>query len=257
MSLGVAQAAVAALLAVGVVLVARWQALHLERETFVALARSLVQIVAVGSVLLLLLRGPDWTSVLVLATMMVVAAHMSAQRGRGLRGAFVVSLSGIGIGSGAVILLMTLVGVIDPALTSVVPVGSMLVYRAMITNGLVLDRLEAEVRAHAGWIEAGLALGARPGVVVGPYVRAAVRAGLIPGIEGLRSLGIVWIPGLMAGMILAGEDPIYAAVYQFVLMAMSYSVAGLTAVVSAYLVRGALFSPADQLLVRPGRTPGG
>jgi putative ABC transport system permease protein len=50
-----------------------------------------------------------------------------------------------------------------------------------------------------------------------------VRASLIPRIDSLRSLGIVWIPGLMAGMVLAGSDPVYAAIYQFVVIAMVFA----------------------------------
>jgi putative ABC transport system permease protein len=57
----------------------------------------------------------------------------------------------------------------------------------------------------------------------------------------------------MAGMILAGSDPIYAAIYQFVVIAMIFSASALTAVASALLIRGHVFSPAQQLLLRPGR----
>jgi putative ABC transport system permease protein len=118
MSLGVAQTVVAAILALAVMALARQRSIHLERETVVALARGIVQIVAVGSVLVLLLQGPAWRSVFVLAAMMIAAAAISARRADGVAGAFQVSLYGIGFGSGVVIVLMTLAGVIDPAITS-------------------------------------------------------------------------------------------------------------------------------------------
>jgi putative ABC transport system permease protein len=57
----------------------------------------------------------------------------------------------------------------------------------------------------------------------------------------------------MAGMVLTGEDPIYAAVYQFVVMALVFVVAGLTSVVTTLLIRSHAFSAAEQLLLRPGR----
>lgn len=254
LSLGWAQAAMAALLALAVVGVARLQAIHIEQDTIIALIRAIIQIVAVGSVLIVLLQGPRWTALPVLLAMMVAAAITARQRVHDIPHAFTVSLYGIGVGSGVVIALMTWVGVIDSAITSVVPIGSMLIYRAMVTNGLALDRFKAEVAANAGLIEAKLALGAQPDHVVAPYVQSAVQTGLIPGIDSLRSLGIVWIPGLMAGMIVSGTDPIYAAVYQFVIMAMSFTVAGLTSVVSTLFVRGHTFSPAEQLRIRPGHS---
>jgi len=50
------------------------------------------------------------------------------------------------------------------------------------------------------------------------YTQASYEASLIPAIDCLRSLGIVWIPGLMAGILLSGSRPIYAAIYQFVVL---------------------------------------
>ena len=75
LTLGCAQAAVATLLALAVMLLARQREIHLERETIVALVRGIVQITAVGSILVLLLRGPAWTSVFLLAAMIVAAAE--------------------------------------------------------------------------------------------------------------------------------------------------------------------------------------
>ncbi len=253
LSLGIAQAVVAAMMAMGMVMVARYQSIHVERETVIALLRAIVQIVLVGSVLIVLLQGPQWTSIFALLAMMVAAAATTAKRAGDIPDAFKVSLYGILLGSGAVILVMTLLGVIDPAITSVIPVGSMLVFNAMTATGLALNRFEAEIKSHAGQIEAGLALGASSRTVVAPYVQAAVKASMIPRIDSLRSLGIVWIPGLMAGMVLTGEDPIYAAVYQFVVMALVFVVAGLTSVVTTLLIRSHAFSAAEQLLLRPGR----
>jgi putative ABC transport system permease protein len=253
LSLGIAQALVAALLALGMVWIARGQSIHIERETIVALVRAMVQIVLVGSILIVLLRGPQWTSIIALLAMMIAAAATAARRAGEIPHAFRVSLIGILVGSGAVIALMTWLGVIDSAITSVIPVGSMLIFNAMTTTGLALNRFESEVKAHVGQIEAGLALGASSQKVVAPYVQAAVHAGLIPRIDSLRSLGIVWIPGLMAGMVLTGEDPIYAAVYQFVVMALVFVVAGLTSVVTTMLIRNHAFSTAEQLVIRPGK----
>lgn len=250
-ALGTVQAIIAALLALSVMGIARWQEIHLEREIIVALLRGVVQIVAVGSVLVLLLKGPNWTSIFILAGMMLAAATIAARRAQGIPGAFRISLYGIMFGAGATIALMTLLGVIDAGITSLIPVGSMIIANAMNTNGLALDRFRSEVEAHVGQVEAGLSLGAAPTRVVTPYVRAAVRASLIPRIDSLRSLGIVWIPGLMAGMVLAGSDPVYAAIYQFVVIAMILASSGLTSLMSTLMIRSQIFSAAEQLMLQP------
>lgn len=250
--LGLAQAVVAALAALAVVVAAGRRGIHLEKDLAIAMARGLVQIVAVGSILLLLMRGPSWTSVFLLVSMIVAAGATSAKRAKGIPGAFQVSTWAIACGAGSTITVMTLLGVIDTPITALVPVGSMLIANAMNTNGLALNRLRADVLAHVGEIETALALGADGKTSVAPYAQASFEASLIPAIDSLRSLGIVWIPGLMAGMLLSGARPVYAAIYQFVLLAMIFASSGLTSLVSTLLVRVRIMSAAEQLLLRPG-----
>jgi putative ABC transport system permease protein len=252
LALGLAQAGVAALAAMLVVLLARRRRIHLESEALIAMLRGLVQIVAVGSILLLLLRSPRWTSGFLLAGMMVAAGATSARRAKDLPGVFAVSAWAIACGAGSVIALMTLLGVIDTGITALVPVGSMLIANAMNTNGLALNRFRSDVLAHRGEIETALALGADARNSVSPYVQASFEASLIPAIDSLRSLGIVWIPGLMAGMLLSGARPVYAAVYQFVVLAMIFAASGLTSLVSTLLIRNRIFTPAEQLTLHPG-----
>ncbi len=251
--LGLAQALMAALAAMLVVLLARRRNIHLESDALIAMIRGLVQIMAVGSILLVLLRGPRWTSGLLLAAMIVAAGATSARRAKDMPGAFRVSSCSIALGAGSVIALMTWLGVIATDITSLVPIGSMLIANAMNTNGLALNRLRADVLAHVGEIETALALGAEAKISVSPYVQASFEASLIPAIDSLRSLGIVWIPGLMAGMLLSGARPVYAAIYQFVVLAMIFAASGLTSLVSTLLIRDRIFTPAQQLILQPGR----
>ena len=189
LQLGLAQALVAALAALAVVLLARRRGIHLEGETLIAMVRGLVQIIAVGSILVILLRAPRWTSGFLLAGMIVAAGATSARRAKGMPGAFHVSAWAIAFGAGSVIALMTSLGVIDTAITSLVPVGSMLIANAMNTNGLALNRFRSDVLAHAGEIETALALGAEARHSVSPYVQASFEASLIPAIDSMRSLG--------------------------------------------------------------------
>ena len=88
LQLGLAQALVAALAALTLVLLARGRGIHLEGETLIAMVRGLVQIIAVGSILVILLRAPRWTSGIVLAGMIVAAGATSARRAKGHSGRF-------------------------------------------------------------------------------------------------------------------------------------------------------------------------
>ncbi len=253
LQLGFAQATFTALTALLIVWLAKWRGIHLFGEAAIAMSRGIVQIVAVGSVLVLLLRGPAWTGGIVLAAMMIAAGQISARRAKGMPGAFAVSTWAIACGSGSVIALMSWIGVIDTAITSLVPVGSMIIANAMNTNGMALNRFRSEVLAHVGEIETALALGAQPQQSVAPYVQSSFEASLIPALDSMRSLGIVWIPGLMAGMMLSGARPLYASIYQFVVLAMIFTASGLTSLVSTILIRARIFTPAQQLALQPGR----
>jgi putative ABC transport system permease protein len=250
LALGLTQAVIAVALALVTVWLANRQAIHVERDTAVALVRGIAQMVAVGLLLAVLLRGPNWTAWLVLTAMGFFAATTAARRAGRIPGALRVCLYSTALGAGLIIVVSALLGLINLAISSLVPVGSMLLANAMNTNALALERFHADVTSHVGQIEAGLALGADPRVTVQPYVRSAVQASLIPRIDTLRSLGIVWIPGLMAGMTLSGSSPVYAAIYQFVVIALIFAASGLTSITATMLIRGRAFSPAEQLALR-------
>ncbi len=249
-ALGLAQAAIAAVLALLVVFLARRRNIHLESDAAIALVRGIVQIVIMGSLLVLLLKAPRWSSVFLLAGMIIAAGSISAKRAKNVPGAQKVSTYSIAAGAGLVTAVMTWAGVIDTTITSLIPVGSMIIANAMNTNGLALNRFRSEVLAHAGEIETALALGAAPEKTIASYTEASIHSSLIPAIDNLRSLGIVWIPGLMTGMLISGVDPLYAAIYQFVVIAMILASSGLTSLLSTTMIRAYVFSPAEQLLLK-------
>jgi putative ABC transport system permease protein len=249
-TLGIAQAAVAAAFLLLFSFFLLRIKINLFKEILIAMLRSLVQIVAVGSVLILVLNGPIVLGGLVLLGMMASAAITAARRVKNIPGAQRAVFFSIVLGSGSIVALMTFVGVIEWKLESIIPVGSMMINGGMIACALGLERFRAEVQAHTDQIETRLALGAQPKIATDEYVRAAFQASMIPRIDSMRSLGIVWIPGLMAGMILAGSSPLYAGIYQFVVIAMLLVSSGVSALISVVLVQKRIFSKADQLLLK-------
>ena len=250
LALGLAECAAAALLALAVMLLARKRAPGLLKELPLAELRGIVQIVAVGAILAFMLRGPQWTSLLVLTAMMLAAASIVRKRAKRIPRAFTLAMASICAGAGAVLAIMILLGIIPLKITMLVPVGSMVIANTMNTQSLFLDRLRGEVTSHVGEIESSLALGATTEAALLPYLRAALRASLIPSVDNIRSLGIVWIPGIMAGMVLSGASPLFAALYQFVVLTTIFSAAALTCFLSSHLVTRRLFSTHDQLLLR-------
>jgi UDP-glucose/iron transport system permease protein len=249
--LGLAQAAGAVVLCLGVVALCRWFAVNVEREAVTSMARGLVQMTVVGTILALLLNGSLLIGALILLGMTFAAAVTAARRLPEIKGALLLSFYAIAAGAGVAIVAMLATGTLQIQIAMLVPVGSMIIANAMNASAQAAERFKAEVAAHVGQVEAGLALGADPATTVAPYVQSAVYASLLPRLDMLKSLGLVWIPGVMAGMVLSGASPLYAGIYQFIIVAMILAASGITGLVITLLLRMRAFSPAAQLTMRP------
>jgi putative ABC transport system permease protein len=232
-ALGLGQAMVVCALALAVAWLGHLRRLELGRETVVALVRGLLQMLAIGLVLVWLLKGAAWWSIPALAAMCATAARMAQRKVESVPHSYWLCLRAIGTGSAVVILTMALTHVIAYKATALVPLGSMIIAGSMNTCSQVLERYASDLKLNAGRVEAALALGASSSEAALPYAKNSTNAALIPSLNSLRSLGIVWIPGFAAGMLLAGSDPVYTAIYQFIVIAMLYAASGLTALVAA------------------------
>jgi putative ABC transport system permease protein len=247
---GLAQAAGAIALCAAVVVLCGWFGVRVKGEAAISIGRGLIQMVIVGIALALLLHGPLLVGALILLAMTVAAALTASRRLKEVRGSVLLAFWAIFAGAGLVIAAMLATGTLKPDIAMLVPVGSMIIANAMNACAQATERFRAEVSAHVGRIEACLALGAKPAATVAPYVQSAVYASLLPRLDMLKSLGLVWIPGVMAGMVVSGASPTYAGIYQFVIVAMILAASGIAGMVAVLLMRQRAFSAADQLVLR-------
>ncbi len=208
--------------------------------------------VAVGVLLAALLHGSLPIAICILVGMTFAAAVTAARRAPGISRPRVLSFCAIAAGGGIAIAVMLASGTLTSDLIVLVPVGSMIIANAMNACAQAMERFRADVLAHVGQIEAGLSLGADPATTVAPYVQSAVYASLLPRLDMLKSLGFVWIPGVMAGMLVSGASPVYAGIFQFIIVAMILSASGMAGLVATLLMRAQAFSSAAQLKFRPG-----
>src|SRR5262245_16513392 len=249
--LGIAQVAAAIALCFGVVMLCRRFAVHVERETVISLARGFVQMVAVGVILALLLHGSLLIAVLILLAMTFAAAVIASRRAPEIKNPLLVSFYAIAAGSSVVIAVLLATKTLTTDLVVLVPVGSMIIANAMNACAQAMERFRSDVTSHVGLIETGLALGAEPAAAVAPYFQTAVYASLLPRLDVLKSLGFVWIPGVMAGMLVSGASPVYAGVFQFIVVAMILAASGIAGLIATLLIRARSFSNAAQLTLRP------
>ena len=130
----------------------------------------------------------------------------------------------------------------------IVPLAGMVFGNSMRICSLTLDRLMREMRLNKGAVETTLSLGATSGQAMDTYGRMAVRAALIPTIDNIKTLGIIFIPGAMAGLLIGGVDPLLAAEYQIIIFLMIVGGGMITALTASHMARGKMFSEAEQLL---------
>ncbi|MGH7574557.1 MAG: ABC transporter permease [Longimicrobiales bacterium] len=237
------------LIAVGI---ARSQRLGVGRGFVVGAIRTVVQLTCVGYILVYIFALDRWPLVVAaLLLMLAVAVHtaLAWQRhpSRQLYGAMGVALLA---GSGLTLVYVGAIIVqVDPWYNPryLIPLFGMIVGNAMNAAALATERLAGEMESRRAEIEAYLALGASAERAAQEPVRRALVAALIPTINSLMVVGIVSLPGMMTGQILAGVSPLTAIRYQIVVMFMLCSAVAISAAAVTLWYRWSFFTPALQL----------
>lgn len=238
-------AASALMLVAGVV---SWRlALGQERSIAIATVRAFVQLLAMGVLLVYLFRYQSWWLVLaVLLAMALCATQIAAsrvkQKVRGLHLPIFATL----LSSSMVIAFVVVEGVIQPdpwySARQLVPIAGMALGNTMSATAVAIDRLFADLDSRSDEMFALVALGATPREAAFPSIKAAVGAGILPMLATMCAAGIVQIPGMMSGQILAGADPVVAAKYQIVVLLMMSAATTLAIVLICFLTFRRRFS---------------
>lgn len=213
---------------------------RLEKDLGIAALRTYAQLLALGFVLRWVFANDTPLVVLALLGLMtVVATRIILGRAPdappGLFGSTLFSMALTGI---TVTFAVTgLVIGVHPWYRAqyIIPIAGMVLGNSMTGIALTLERVFSDLDARAESMLALLSLGATPWEAARDSVRAAVRAGLIPTINSMAAVGIVFIPGMMTGQLLAGVDPLTAAPYQIVVMLMVSAATALGAITAVLL----------------------
>jgi putative ABC transport system permease protein len=228
--------------------------LGIGRRMLVASLRSTVQLLLLGLVLKTLFASTNpWLVAALAAVMLGVAGYevMARQKYR-FRGAW-------GYGTGALsmflssfsIALLALLVLLQPAPwytpQYAIPLLGMLLGNTMTGIAVSLDSLTRQTIDKRHQIEARLALGHTAAEAIGDIRRDALRAGLIPIVNAMATAGIVSLPGMMTGQILAGSPPMEAAKYQLLILFLIAAGTGLGSMAAVLLGSKRLFDGRSRL----------
>lgn len=215
--------------------------LGLTRQIVVAAARMVVQLMLVGLVLktVFTLVSP-WLTLLIALLMAGFAAwEVRARQARRLSGWWSLSLGGGSmLLAGAIVTVCALTIQIQAqpwwSPQYAIPLFGMILGNTMTGISLGLDTLHETLAKERATVEAQLMLGRSRWQALGPPIRRALRGGFTPIINAMAATGVVSLPGMMTGQILAGVDPREAVKYQLLVMFLIAGATGLGVIGAVY-----------------------
>jgi len=257
------QLAVAASLIVVSATISLLLQLGLERRLALAAVRTVVQLMLLGLVLKWIFDHDQWYFVVGLMSAMTLVAGWAAVRRveRRYAGLLLDSLLAIWVSSWCVT-AVAIFGVVQvPAQGQpwyqpqyAVPLLGMILHNTLNGISLGMDRFGSELADKRIEVETLLALGATRWEAARGPMQEAVRTGMIPTINSMMVIGVVSIPGMMTGQLLAGVEPYQAGMYQMVIMFLIAAGASLGTVGVVLLGYRRLFTPDHRFLpARIGR----
>jgi UDP-glucose/iron transport system permease protein len=225
-----------------------WRQADLERDIAVATIRSAIQLTAIGYVIKLIFEADTiWLVFALLAVMVFFGALTARGRAKKVPGAFWPLLIALAVAGASTLGLVVALGVFEATARYLVPVGGMVIGNAMTASAVALNRLGDEVADSRNRIEATLALGATAQEAAQPIVRRALRSGMITLVDSTKTTGLIFFPGTMVGMLLAGANPTDAVRLQLILLYTLLGSVSIAALVATTLAYRNFFTAAQQL----------
>lgn len=227
--------------------------LGITKSMVISTLRSLLQLGAMGLVIRFVIEQNNWLYVGALLLIMLFAAvQITLARAHNIPKGLVLP----------VFLTLTMVMLLMISIVTelmlrphpwyapqlVIPITGMMLGNAVSAIALAMSRYFEDMAERSDDVEMLLALGATPFEAARPSILSSARLGLIPTISTLASSGIVLIPGMMAGQVIAGADPLNAAEYQFVVLASISAFTLIGDIVILLLIYRHSFTSKDQLV---------
>ncbi|HKK14282.1 MAG TPA: iron export ABC transporter permease subunit FetB [Gammaproteobacteria bacterium] len=198
---------------------------RLAAQLLIAALRTTVQLLLIGLVLKALFAHVHllWMALLSLVMLLVAGREVMARQHRRFTGGwgFAMGTLSMFLSSFAVTVLALVVIIGNQpwyAPQYAIPLLGMLLGNTMNGISIAMERLTETAWQRRGEIEGRLMLGQEAGEAVAGLRRESVRSGLIPIINAMSAAGVVSLPGMMTGQILAGSPPVEAVKYQILIM---------------------------------------
>lgn len=244
----------ASLLVIALGIVQFLMGLGLQRALIIGTIRMTLQLLLIGLVLKALFASVHLTWIgLIALVMLALAGHeVSARQKRPIKGwqGYLIGLTSMGV-TAAIITIFALTVIISPepwyTPQYAIPLLGMILGNTMTGIGLALNHLTQTAWSNRSRIEARLLLGQTATQAMSEVRTEAVRSGLIPTLNMLAAAGLISLPGMMTGQILAGAPPMEAVSYQILIMLLITAATGFGSLLAVHLGSKRLFDERQRL----------
>lgn len=223
--------------------------LGLEKDTFIATIRSIIQLLAVGYILQYVFNVGNFLYIILMILLMIIAATLNARKKgttiKGITWKLIVAFCSIEILTQSILLGLKII----PATAQyIIPISGMVIGNSMVLAILFLNRFTAEVETHQDETELILSLGGTSKQAIHTQLINAIKASTIPTIESQKTIGLVQLPGMMSGQIIAGASPVEAVQFQLLILFLLLTTAVTTSIILGFLAYPTLFNERMQFL---------
>jgi putative ABC transport system permease protein len=222
--------------------------LGLEKDMLIASGRAVIQLTIIGFILKFVFNLANfWFTSFILLIMVYNASTVAAKRGAGIEKCLLISFGSIL--SGLVVTLGGLLafGAITYEPSQIIPISGMVVGNSMIATSLLFKTLLSNFQTKREEVEVKLCLGAPPKEASITLLRDSIKTAMLPTFDSMKTLGIVQLPGMMTGLILAGVAPESAIKYQIMVAFMLAGAVSISSFVASYWTYRNFFTPLEQL----------
>jgi len=220
--IGIFSFALIYLLLVVVLILMRKSKIAKTRELLIASLRMTAQLVLVGFILTYIFQNPHPALTLAfLSAMIVFSVHRVVSRQKGLNLKFKIIVGVSLCASGLSVLAYFILAVLGQSILNpqyVIPLAGMIIGNAMTGMNLALANFTENIASQKQKMDALLNLGVHPQNILKPLAGGALTTALIPTINSMVGMGIIFLPGMMTGQILSGTLPTTAILYQICIM---------------------------------------
>lgn len=247
------QVAFAYLFVLIVLAIVRIRGINREKEIIISSVRMTLQLILTGYVLVYVFNNPSpfiTGGIILLMETFAVYTVFKKFKGRlsnPLKEVIAFSMS-IGTLSCLLYFLFVVVRIspwYDPQYF--VPISGMLIGNSMTGISLGVKSLLEGMTTQKALIEEALILGATPQAATRSIINSTYDAAIMPTINSMVGMGIVFLPGMMTGQILSGTSPTTAIAYQIAIMLGILGAVALTVIIMLQLGYRTFFNEEEQL----------